>query len=245
MNTIHTSRPARRAMMLSIATGAALLAGCGASHKVTAPAAATPPKPGVAAQVAPADGRVLRVIPRVTTLSWQPAAGDDPAGLTYTVEIEREVLGTFQPFQKVTGLAATSLKIDAFPEDANGRWRVTTIGPGGAGAPSEFRAFSFNTSAGQYVGTWVPDVRGPISRINISAKGQLIGVQVTTSTGAVQSGTKAASGEPVIVPLADQLGTISQSIALTLSEDGQQLGVRNPLDIRAFTTLTFHRVVLL
>jgi hypothetical protein len=199
----------------------------------------TPPAPSASA---PGDGAVLRVLPRVATFTWNPV--NFAGSVTYNIEIEMNT-GTWQPRQTAAGLG-TSYTMPAFPGDNQGRWRVwATSITAGAGAKSEWRTFSFDTSASQYAGTWVnddPSTSG-ITRLVITASGQTLTVRAYAKCGGGECdyGTVTKTLDTAIEPivLTGFSGAPGQTLTLTLNNNaGTSLkGVQTP----ANATYLFHK----
>jgi len=110
------------------------------------------PTPPVPVQVSPANGWVFRNFPRTATFTWNAVTFG--GSVTYNIEIEKNV-GTWQNHVTQTGLTGTTYTMPAFPGDNSGRWRVWATSVGGSGNKSDWRTFSFNTTAAQYAGTWL------------------------------------------------------------------------------------------
>lgn len=111
------------------------------------------PTPATPAQVSPANGWVFRNFPRTATFTWGTVSGTN---ITYNIEIEKNI-GTWANHVTQTGLTGTSYTMPAFPGDNAGRWRVWATSGSLSGNKSDWRTFSFNTSALQYAGTWLND----------------------------------------------------------------------------------------
>jgi hypothetical protein len=134
----------------------------------------------------------------------------------------------------------------AFPGDNQGRWRVwATSITAGAGAKSEWRTFSFDTSASQYAGTWVnddPSTSG-ITRLVITASGQTLTVRAYAKCGGGECdyGTVTKTLDTAIEPivLTGFSGAPGQTLTLTLNNNaGTSLkGVQTP----ANATYLFHK----
>lgn len=132
--------------------------------------------PSTPAMVAPADGMVFRVFPRVATFSWGTVSF--PGGVTYNIEIQINT-GSWTGHVTQTGLGGTTYTMPDFSGDNQGRWRVwATSASAGAGPKSAWRTFSFNTGASQYSGTWINNdaATSGVTRIIISNSGQTLSV---------------------------------------------------------------------
>lgn len=110
-----------------------------------------PPTPTM---VSPANGWVFRNYPRTATFTWNTVSY--ASAVTYNIEIQ-VLLGTWQNHATQTGLAGTSYTMSAFVGDNQGRWRVWATSGSLASEKSDWRTFSFNTTASQYAGTWLND----------------------------------------------------------------------------------------
>ncbi|MCX7840712.1 MAG: hypothetical protein N2559_14860 [Anaerolineae bacterium] len=140
-----------------------LTARCGsntATRQVTVNVFAIPPltlivipTPVTPTQLSPANGWVFRNFPRTATFTWSTVSG---SSITYNIEIEINT-GTWTDHVVQTGLTGTSYTMPAFPGDNPGRWRVWATAGSVAGNKSDWRTFSFNTSASQYAGNWIND----------------------------------------------------------------------------------------
>jgi hypothetical protein len=133
----------------------------------------------------PANGWVLRVVPRAVTFTW--SAIGSPAGLKYDVEIEYYAVSSWKTFVTAADLTGTSYSLPDFKYDQQGRWRVWATAPGATEGPrGDWWYFSFNTLASQYVGTWNNEnssVNNP-ARIRItSGGGQVLNFYVDSLCG--------------------------------------------------------------
>lgn len=161
---------------------------------------ALPPVPSLSS---PADGTVFRVSPRVVTFSWD--AVSFPGGVIYNVEIQINT-GAWIAFATQNGIAGTTYTMPAFTGDNPGRWRVWATSPSaGDGPKSDWRGFSFNTSALQYSANWVNNdtATSGITRINISSTGQQLTVhpygKCTPTDCDWGAQTQTFSGEPFVI----------------------------------------------
>ncbi len=126
--------------------------------------------PGTPAMVAPVDGTVLRVFPRVATFSWGTVSF--PGGVTYGIEIQMNNSVAWTTHITQTGISATSFTMPDFVGDNPGRWRIWATSPSAGDSPkSTWRTFSFNTGSTQYAGSWINDDAATtgVTRIDIIA----------------------------------------------------------------------------
>jgi hypothetical protein len=234
--------PGSRTVSPTVNTTYTLTARCGANvatRQVTVlvlpPAVAIPPAPTL---VSPADGWVFRNYPRTATFTWN--AVSFAGGVTYNVEVQINT-GTWQNHATPSGLGGTSYTMPAFIGDNQGRWRVWATSPtAGAGAKSDWRYFSFNTSASQYVGNWYNDDAATlgITKIFITNSGQTLYVHPYGKCTPTDCdwGTKSQTfnGEPFVIsgfPAAHQL-------TITLNNPaGTSLKV---MDFNGSTTYTYY-----
>lgn len=110
-------------------------------------------KPPTPTMVSPANGWVFRNFPRTATFSWNAISW---SSATYGIEIQI-LTGTWQNHATQTGLSGTSYTMSAFTGNNQGRWRVWATSGAFSSDKSDWRTFSFNTSASQYAGTWLND----------------------------------------------------------------------------------------
>ncbi|MEW5718710.1 MAG: NBR1-Ig-like domain-containing protein, partial [Chloroflexota bacterium] len=172
--------PGSRVVNPTVYTTYTLTARCGANVAtkqvtiaVLAAPIAVPPAPSLSS---PAEGWVFRNYPRTATFTWNAVSA--PGTVTYNIEIQINT-GSWQNKATQTGLAGTSYAMSAFSGDNPGRWRVwATSSTSGEGAKSDWRGFSFNTSASQYAGTWLNNDSGTsgVTKIIISNSGQTLNV---------------------------------------------------------------------
>ncbi|MBI5303078.1 MAG: hypothetical protein HY868_13165 [Chloroflexi bacterium] len=179
--------------------------------------------PAAPAMTSPSDGKVFRVFPRVASFSWNSVAF--PGGVSYTIEIQKNT-GSWVAHVTAGSLGATNYSMAAFPGDNQGRWRVWATSPtAGAGTKSDWRYFSFNTSASQYAGTWLNDdaATSGITKVIITSAGQTLTVHPygkchpSDCDWGTANKTLNTSVEPITVSGFSSAG--SNSITITLNND--------------------------
>ncbi len=218
--------------------------GCGgvATSQVTVTVNPAPLAPvPVPTQQSPADGSVFRVFPRVAGFNWSDVSY--PGGVKYNIEIQINT-GSWQPFATANNLTNSNYTMSAFTGDNTGRWRVWATSPtAGDGTKSGWWDFSFNTSAAQYVATWLNDDSGTsgITRIIISRSGQTLFIHPYGKCHPTDCdwGTRSGSfnGEPFVITFP---GPPSSQLTITLNNNaGTQLKV---VEVSTGTfTYTFHK----
>jgi hypothetical protein len=96
-------------------------------------------------QVSPASGTLFTNFPRVTTLTWQGVAG----ATGYHVEVQCDTCGSTPWVTWTTASTAKTSFTFTWVGDNVGRWRVTAVGPNGAGRSSGFWTFRYRTAPAQ------------------------------------------------------------------------------------------------